>query len=258
MNLHVDLNADLGEGAGHDRELLKLVSSASIACGFHAGDAETMHETIFTAREQGVAVGAHPSLFDRENFGRKQLAVTPAEVFDAVTYQLGVFQAIANDIGVRPNHVKPHGALYNMATRDEKLAEAIARAIVTVDLSLILFAPDRSALAQAGEAAHLRVAREVFADRNYLADGSLVPRNRPDALVHDAKESAERVMRMLREGRVRSIDNVVVEVRAETVCVHGDTPGAVEFARVLRSHLEKEGVTIRAPKFPEGSEQAKQ
>ena len=250
MNLHVDLNADLGEGAGHDRELLKLVSSASIACGFHAGDADTMHETISTAREEGAAVGAHPSLFDRENFGRKQLSVTPAEVFDAVTYQLGVFQAIANDIGVRPNHVKPHGALYNMATHDEKLAEAIVRAIVSVDLSLVLFAPDKSALA--------RAAREVFADRNYLADGSLVPRNRPGALMHDPKESAERVMRMLREGRVRSIDNVDVVVRAETVCVHGDTPGSEEFARVLRAHLEKQGVTIRAPKYPERSERAKQ
>jgi UPF0271 protein len=258
MNLHVDLNADLGEGAGHDKELLKLVSSASIACGFHAGDAETMHETISAARDQGVAVGAHPSLFDRENFGRKQIAVTSAEVFDAVSYQIGVFQAIANDLGVRPNHVKPHGALYNMAARDQKLADAIARAIVAIDLSLFLFAPDESALARAGEAEHLRVVREVFADRNYLADGSLVPRNRRDALLHDPKESAASVMRMLREGKVRSIDNVDVDVRAETICVHGDTPGAVEFARVLRRHLEKNGVTIRAPKFSERSERAKQ
>jgi len=258
MNLHVDLNADLGEGAGHDKELLKLVSSASIACGFHAGDAETMHETISAARDQGVTVGAHPSLFDRENFGRKQMAVSPTEVFEAVSYQLGVFQAVANNLGVRPNHVKPHGALYNMATRDHQLADAIARAIVALDLALVLFAPDKSALARAGEAEHLRVAREVFADRNYLADGSLVPRNRRDALLHDPKESAARVMRMLREGKVQSIDNVDVDVRAETICVHGDTPGAVEFARVLRAHLEKEGVTIRAPKFSERSERTKQ
>src|SRR5206468_1213530 len=162
MNLHVDLNADLGEGAGDDKELLKLVSSASIACGFHAGDAETMHETISAARDQGVAVGAHPSLFDRENFGRKQMAVTSADVFDAVSYQLGVFQAIANNLGVRPNHVKPHGALYNMATRDRQLADAIARAIVALDLELVLFAPDKSALARAGQAEHLRVGREIF------------------------------------------------------------------------------------------------
>jgi UPF0271 protein len=208
-----------------------------------------MHEAISAAREHGVAVGAHPSLFDRENFGRKEMAVTPAEVFDAVTYQLGVFQAIANDIGVRPNHVKPHGALYNMATRDEKLADAIARAIVAVDSSLILFAPGNSALAQAGQAAKLYVAGEVFADRNYLSDGSLVPRTRPDALLRDPAEAATRVLRMLGEGKVHAVDGKDVYARAETICVHGDTPGAVEFARALRSVLEKEDVTFRAPKF---------
>ena len=249
MKLTIDLNADLGEGASHDEELLTLVTSANIACGFHAGDAGAMHECISSARDRGVAVGAHPSLFDRENFGRKEFPVTPAEVFEAVTYQLGIFQAIASDLGVRANHVKPHGALYNMATRNEKIAKQIARAILGVDSSLILFAPDNSALAQAGRAVKLRVACEVFADRNYLSDGSLVPRSRPDALLHDPEEAAARVLRMLREGKVRSVDGVDVEVRAETVCVHGDTPGAVEFARTLRSQLEKEDVTIRAPTF---------
>src|SRR6266436_5367765 len=139
MNSTVDLNADLGEGAGHDEELLTLVTSANIACGFHAGDADTMHECISAARDHGVAVGAHPSLFDRENFGRKEFPVTPDEVFEAVTYQLGVFQAIAEAAGVRPNHVKPHGALYNMAARDEKIAEAVVRATKSVDAKLILF-----------------------------------------------------------------------------------------------------------------------
>jgi 5-oxoprolinase (ATP-hydrolysing) subunit A len=249
MNLVVDLNADLGEGAGHDNELLALVTSANIACGFHAGDADTIHESINAARKHGVAVGAHPSLFDRENFGRKELPVTPEEVFDAVTYQLGVFQAIAEASGVRSNHVKPHGALYNMAVRDKKLADAIGRAIASADSSLILFAPDRSALARGGEANGLKIAREVFADRNYLNDGWLVPRSRPDALLHDPTEAAERVLRMLREGKVRSVDGADVEVRAETICLHGDTPGAVEFARALRSRLESEGVTLRAPKF---------
>ena len=249
MNLIVDLNADLGEGAGHDEELLTLVTSANIACGFHAGDADTMHECISAARDHGVAVGAHPSLFDRENFGRKEFPVTPDEVFEGVSYQLGVFQAIASDLSVRPNHVKPHGALYNMATRDEKIAKEIARAIFAVDSSLILFAPGNSALAEAGQGVKLHVACEVFADRNYLSDGSLVPRNRPDALLHGPEEAAARVLRMLRERKVRSLDGVDVDVRAETVCVHGDTPGAVKFARTLRSLLEKEEVTIRAPKF---------
>jgi 5-oxoprolinase (ATP-hydrolysing) subunit A len=247
MTLQVDLNADLGEGAGHDEELLALITSASIACGFHAGDANTMRESIEAARNRGVAVGAHPSLFDRENFGRKELPVTSDKVFDAVTYQLGVFQAIAEAAGVRPNHVKPHGALYNMAASNAGLAEAVARAIAAADPTLILFAPVKSALASAGEANGLRIAREVFADRNYMSDGTLVPRSRSDALLHDPEEAAGRVLRMLREGKVRSVDGVDVDVCAETICIHGDTPGAVEFARELRSQLEYEGVKISAP-----------
>jgi len=248
MKLVVDLNADLGEGAGHDNELLALVTSASIACGFHAGDAGTMRRSIESARAHNVAVGAHPSLFDRQNFGRKELPVAPDEVFDAVTYQLGIFQAIAEAAGVRPNHVKPHGALYNMAVHDEKLAEAIARGIAKVDTNLILFAPDGSALARGGDANGLQIAREVFADRNYLGSGWLVPRSRADALLRDPTEAAERVLRMLREGKVKSVDGIDVDVRAETICLHGDTPGAVQFARALRSRLEKEGVQIKAPR----------
>jgi 5-oxoprolinase (ATP-hydrolysing) subunit A len=248
MKLAVDLNADLGEGAGFDRELLKLVSSANIACGFHAGDAETMRAAISTARDGGVAVGAHPSLFDRENFGRKELPVGPDEIFAAVTYQLGVFQAIAEALEVHPHHVKPHGALYNMAAREEKLADPIARAVADFDPDLILFAAPGSQLAYAGEKHGLKIAREVFADRNYLSDGLLVPRSRTDALLHDPEAAAARVLRMLEEGKVRSVDGADVTVTVETICVHGDTPGAVEFARVLRSQLENEGVVIRAPK----------
>jgi 5-oxoprolinase (ATP-hydrolysing) subunit A len=249
MSLGVDLNADLGEGAGHDDELLELVTSANIACGFHAGDADTMRRSIETARDRNVAVGAHPSLFDRENFGRKELPVKSDEVFEAVVYQLGIFQAIAEAAGVRPNHVKPHGALYNMAVRDESLASAIGRAIAGVDKNLILFAPQNTALSRAGEKSGLRIAHEVFADRNYNSDGTLVSRARPDALLHDPVEAAPRVIRMLRENKVRSIDGVDVDVRAETICLHGDNPEAVDFARALRSRLEKEGVKIRAPKF---------
>jgi 5-oxoprolinase (ATP-hydrolysing) subunit A len=249
MSLVVDLNADLGEGAGHDDELLSLVTSANIACGFHAGDADTMRQSIMTARDRNVAVGAHPSLFDRENFGRKELPVKPEEVFEAVVYQLGIFQAITEAAGVRPHHVKPHGALYNMAVRDESLAEAIGRAVASVDEKLLLFAPQNTALSRAGEKNGLRIAHEVFADRNYLSNGQLVPRTRPDALLHDPVEAVPRVIRMLREGKVRSIDGVDVDVRAETICLHGDNPEAVDFARELRSRLEKEGVTIRAPQF---------
>ena len=247
MKLSVDINADLGEGAGHDEELFELISSANIATGFHAGDSDSMHAAVSAAKKHGVAVGAHPSFFDRENFGRKELKISSPEVFDAVAYQLGVFQAIASAVGVRPNHVKPHGALYNMAVRDDKLADAIARAIESIDSKLILFAPDKSELARAGEANALQIAHEIFADRNYLNDGWLVPRTRPDALLRDPKEAAGRVLRMLREHKVRSVEGCDVEVRGETICVHGDTPGAVEFARELRSQLEREGVRISAP-----------
>ena len=245
--MRVDLNADLGEGAGHDDELLQLVSSASIACGFHAGDPVSILGSIRVAREHGVAVGAHPSFADRENFGRKEVAPPPAEVFAIVAYQLGAFHALSTAAGVRLNHVKAHGALYNMAMRDEKLAEAIAHAVLTIDSSLLFFAPGESILERAARAVNLRVVREVFADRNYLSDGSLVPRTRPDALLHDPEEAALRVIRMLTEGVVRSVDGKDVEVQGETICVHGDTPGAAAFVRALRSRLEEGGVLIKAP-----------
>jgi UPF0271 protein len=247
MKLTVDLNADLGEGSGHDEELFELITSANIATGFHAGDSDTMHAAVLGAKNCGVAVGAHPSFFDRENFGRKELQISDEEAYDAVAYQLGIFQAVASAVGVRPNHVKPHGALYNMAVRDEKLADAIARAVESIDPKLILFAPANSAMERAGEKMNLQVAREIFADRNYLNDGWLVPRTRPDALLRDPKQAAQRVLRMLREGKVRSVEGRDVDVRGETICVHGDTPGAVEFARELRSQLEYEGVKIKAP-----------
>lgn len=246
MNLRLDLNADLGEGAGHDDELFEFITSANIACGFHAGDAESMRKAIDRAAAHGVAVGAHPSFFDRENFGRKELTVSADDIYEGVKYQLGVFAAIAEAAGVKPDHVKAHGALYNMAARDRVLADAIARAVADFDSSLIVFALPSSALAAAAEAQGLRVAREVFADRNYMPDGSLVSRSRPDALLHDPAEAAKRVLRMLREHVVRAVDGTDVTLAADTVCVHGDTPGAVAFARQLREALENSGVRIAA------------
>src|SRR5204863_9651854 len=233
MNLVVDLNSDLGEGAGFDIEILDLVTSANIACGFHAGDPVSVLRSIRDAKERNVAVGAHPSFLDRENFGRKEVAVEPAEVFAQVTYQLGAFNSLTSAVTTRMNHVKPHGALYNMAVHDERLAGAIVRSILVVDPYLFLFAPSNSALERVAKAAELRVVSEVFADRNYLADGSLVSRSRADALLTDPVEAAKRVLRMLREGKVQSVDGHDVDVRAETICLHGDTPGAVEFAREL-------------------------
>lgn len=247
MKHSVDLNADLGEGEPSEGELLKLVSSANIACGFHAGDPSSMTASILAAREAGVAVGAHPSFFDRDNFGRKELPVSTNEVFALVAYQVGAFLGIATSLGVRPNHVKPHGALYNMAARDPALADAIAHGLLAVDRSLILFAPSASALARAGEAVGLRIAREVFADRNYQPDGSLVPRTQPHALLHDAEEAGARVLRMLRQEVVRAIDGSDIPIQADTICVHGDTAGAVAFVQQLRARLAAAGIAVAAP-----------
>ena len=247
MSLSVDLNADLGEGAGHDLELLALVSSANIACGLHAGSPSMMRASILAAQERGVAVGAHPGFDDRENFGRREMSLSAEEVFALVVYQVGAFHAVAHSLGIRPQHVKPHGALYNMAVRNEEMADAIARGVRAVDPKLIFFAPAASVLSRAAESNELHVAREVFADRNYMPDGTLVPRDRPDALLHDPEEAANRVFGMLRDDKVQAIDGSYVNVHADTICVHGDTPDAVKFALALRTCLSQVGVMIAPP-----------
>jgi 5-oxoprolinase (ATP-hydrolysing) subunit A len=246
--MKVDLNSDLGEGAGHDDEILSLVSSANIACGFHAGNPTSIFNSIRAAKEKGVAVGAHPSLDDRKTFGRSEMQVSAAEAYALVAYQVGAFHALCTAAGEEMNHVKPHGALYNMAVRNRELSDAIGHGVLAVDTRAILFAPAGTELFRAAQELGLQTAAEVFADRNYNSDGTLVSRTKPDALLHDPDETAKRVVRMLEEGKVRAIDGRDVAVEAETICLHGDTPGAVEFARVLRSTLEKEGVTIEAPR----------
>jgi UPF0271 protein len=246
--MKVDLNSDLGEGAGHDDEILSLVSSANIACGFHAGNPASVFHSIRAAIAKGVAVGAHPSLDDRKNFGRTEMPVSTAEVYALVAYQVGAFRTFCTAVGVEMNHVKPHGALYNMAVRDRELSEAIAHGVMAVDVGAILFAPTGTELFTAARKLGLQTAAEVFADRNYNADGSLVSRTRPDALLHDPGEAAERVVRMLREGKVRAIDGTDVAITPETICVHGDKPDAVAFAQALRGRLEREGVVIAAPR----------
>jgi UPF0271 protein len=240
----IDLNADLGEGSSKDGELLALVSSANIACGLHAGDPCTITTALRAAAKAGVAVGAHPSLADRECFGRRELPVTPDQVFSLVTYQVAAFAALANAVGVTPRHVKPHGALYNMAARDRSLADAVANAVSGFDQKLFLVAPPESELMQAGRAAGLRVVAEFFADRNYMPDGSLAPRSRADALLHDYSEAARRVIRMLRENVVAAVDGSSVPMHAETVCLHGDNAGAVLFAKCVREELDRAGVEV--------------
>jgi 5-oxoprolinase (ATP-hydrolysing) subunit A len=245
--MKVDLNSDLGEGSGHDDEILGLVSSANIACGFHAGNPASIFHSIRVAKEKGVAVGAHPSLDDRKNFGRAEMHVSAAEVYALIAYQVGAFHALCTAAGVKMNHVKPHGALYNMAVRDRELSDAIAHGVLTVDTHAILFAPAGTELFRTAQELGLPTAAEVFADRNYNSDGSLVSRTKPDALLHDPNEAGERVLRMLREGKICAVDGRDIRVQAETICVHGDTPGAVEFVRTLRAQLENEGIIIAAP-----------
>ncbi|MFN2477238.1 MAG: 5-oxoprolinase subunit PxpA [Chthoniobacterales bacterium] len=247
MSFSVDLNADLGEGAGHDAELLALVTSANIACGLHAGSELMMREALLAAKERGVAVGAHPSFDDRENFGRREMSLPEEEIVLLVTRQLRAFREVSHSLGVRPNHVKPHGALYNMAARDEVIADAIACAVLSIDPELIVFAPGNSELSRAAEARELRVAREVFADRNYMPDGSLVPRSAENAMLHDPEAAADRVFAMLRDKNVRAIDGTDVPVQVDTICVHGDTPDAVEFVIALRTCLAQTGIVLGPP-----------
>lgn len=237
----IDLNCDLGEGAGHDAELMPLVTSANIACGAHAGDEATMRATVALAQRHGVAIGAHPGFADRANFGRRELALPPREIVDLVRMQIEALRAIAP---VR--HVKPHGALYNLAARDETVAGAVVEAVRAVDPELVLVGLAGSVLLRAGRAGGLRVASEVFADRTYQPDGSLTPRTRPDALIADGDTAVSQVVRMVRESRVRAIGGTDVAVQADTVCLHGDSPHAIVFAQRLKTELRRAGIELRA------------
>jgi UPF0271 protein len=243
---HIDLNCDLGEGAGHDAELMPLITSANIACGAHAGDEATMRATVALAKKHGVAIGAHPGFADRANFGRIELPVTPDEVQGLVHSQVMQLQRIAHSLGARLAHVKPHGALYNLAAREPDVARAVVDAIYEVDPRLILFGLAGSHLIAAAEACGLPVASEVFADRTYQADGTLTPRSRPGALITDENIAVVQALRMVREGHVRATDGTDVAIRVETICLHGDGAHPVEFARRLRSELTAAGIEIEA------------
>lgn len=247
MSARVDLNADVGEGMGDDAALLDIVTSANIACGLHAGDAHTMTRTIELCLARDVAIGAHPSFDDREGFGRRDMHLAPTEARTLVLRQVTTLAAIAAKAGARLKHVKAHGALYNMAARDPELARAVAAAVREFDPDLLLVGLSGSELVAAGEAAGLRVANEVFADRAYRHDGTLVPRNQPGALIEEAGLAVARALEMVRTSTVRSIDGTVVPLRAETICVHGDTPGAAAMAASLRTALVGAGVVVHAP-----------
>ena len=233
---------------GQDAALMDSITSANVACGFHAGDPGVMRETLALAKDKGVAVGAHPGFPDLVGFGRRELKATPMEVHDFVLYQVSALAGMAAAQGLTLQHVKAHGALYNMACKERPLADAIARAVATFDRSLILFGLPNSELMRAGDAAGLPVAAEVFADRAYERDGSLTSRTKPGSVIHDEKAVVERAVRMVKQQQVVAIDGSVVALQADTICLHGDTPGAAALARVIRRGLEAAGVSIAALK----------
>lgn len=247
----VDLNCDLGESfgryqLGEQQEILKYITSANIACGFHAGDPGVMRETVKLAIENGVKIGAHPGLPDLPGFGRREMKISPQEGYDMVVYQIGALQGFLSTYDEIMQHVKPHGALYNMAAQDAKLAEAIAQAVYDISPSLVLFGLAGSELTKAGEKIGLRTAHEVFADRTYQADGSLTSRTEADALITDHVDAVTQVIQMVKEGKVTSRQQTEVALQADTICIHGDGEHALDFAKYIKEMLEKNRITVSA------------
>ncbi|WP_462411164.1 LamB/YcsF family protein [Neobacillus sp. Marseille-QA0830] len=249
MNV-IDLNSDLGEsfGAykiGNDREVLAHISSANVACGYHAGDYNVMFETVLLAKESGVRVGAHPGFPDLAGFGRREMNLSPREIYHLTVYQIGALSAVCKASGIGLSHVKPHGALYNMAAKDPAIAESIAQAIRDTDFSLVLYGLAGSQLVKAGQANGLLVAEEVFADRTYQPDGTLTSRKEKNAMIHDPKLAIQRVIRMIKEGKVEAVDGTDIPIKADTICVHGDEPQTVEFVKQLKQAFRQENISLR-------------
>ncbi|WP_353152738.1 5-oxoprolinase subunit PxpA [Pollutimonas bauzanensis] len=250
MTLSIDLNCDMGEsfGAwkmGQDQDILPYVTSANIACGFHAGDPGVMRATVAAAIKHGVALGAHPGLPDLAGFGRRNMDISPDNAYDMVVVQVGALAGVAASQGGKLHHVKAHGALYNMAAKNPELAQAVAQAVYDVDRSLIFYALASSVQASIAREIGLNVAEEVFADRSYQADGSLTPRKQPNAMIVDPAVSIQQVVRMITEGKVAAVQGDDVVVKADTLCIHGDQPGAVLFAQSIRQALKEQGIAVR-------------
>ena len=245
--MQIDLNCDVGEGAGHDAALMPFVSSANIACGGHAGDDDTMRATVALARRHGVAIGAHPSFEDRAQFGRREHALPPQRIADLVTRQIGTLAEACAAQGARLRHVKPHGALYNLSARDVAVAEAIAAAVHAFDPDLLLYGLAQSAATAAAQAAGLRAMHEVFAERRYEADATLTPRSRTDAVIERLDDALAQVRTLVRDGAVHARTGERIALRADTVCLHGDRADAARFAQALRKALEADGIRVLAP-----------
>ena len=249
MFVTIDLNADLGEGFGdsrasEDSELLQIVSSANIACGFHAGDAATMRQSVRVARDRGVAIGAHPSYPDIPGFGRRELGLSPREIEHHVSYQIDALSAICAEESAKIVYVKPHGALYNRAAWDPQAAKAIVRSIRSENAGLTLLGLPASEMSRAAEELSVRYANEAFVDRAYTSDGRLLPRSEPNAVIDDAEVAVERALNLVEEGRLISIDGRELRINAQSLCVHGDTPSAAAMLRELRGRLVDSGVRI--------------
>ncbi|KJS12892.1 MAG: LamB/YcsF family protein [Peptococcaceae bacterium BRH_c8a] len=247
--LKIDLNCDMGESFGHygigmDDEVIKLITSANIACGYHAGDPGVMRNTVKNAKESGVRIGAHPGLPDLLGFGRRKLYASSREITDMVIYQIGALKAFAESEALSLQHVKPHGALYNMAVANEEYARAVAEGVFAVDNKLILFGLTGSSLIKAGKKLGLRVANEVFADRAVNDDGTLVARDLPGAVIKDVEQAIDRVVEMLTIGQVKTIQGNRIKVKADTICVHGDNPSALKFVKSIRKRLGEEGIKL--------------
>lgn len=248
--MQIDLNSDLGEGfgpwsMGDDAAMLALVTSANIACGGHASDPETMFKTLVLAAERNVSVGAHPGYNDRNGFGRRVIPMTPEEIERMVAAQVGALIGVASLTSAPVRYVKPHGALANLAARDAEVARAILSAVRSVDPSLAILAISGTAVEQVAKSAGAQVYSEIFADRAYLSSGQLVPRSHPDAVIHDAGAAAERLLAFLETGEMPVIDGEPIQLAAHSICVHGDTPGAVDMAAVVRQRLEASGVSLK-------------
>ena len=243
----IDLNCDMGEGCGNDGELMKYISSANVACGFHAGDLDTMRRTVELAMNHGVAIGAHPGYRDRENFGRTPASLSTAEVVDIVAEQIATLKTVCEEFGASLHHVKPHGALYNQAAKDRELAAAIAEAVHGADPGLILYGLSGSFLISEARGRGLVAASEVFADRTYQPDGSLTPRTETDALIIASKDAAAQALQMVKLKTVTATTGETISIRADTLCIHGDGEHAVAFAKQIRRVLEESGITIQQP-----------
>lgn len=248
----IDLNCDMGEAFGNyqmpnDEKLMDYITSANIACGFHAGDYEVMQRTVALAVSKGIAIGAHPGLPDLQGFGRRDMKISPAEAYQITLYQIGALQGFVKAANGRLHHVKPHGALYNMAATNSQLAKAIVQAIKDFDDRLILYALSGSEMISAAQQAGLNIAAEVFADRSYLDDGSLTPRNQANAVLQNEDEVKQQLLMMVTEGRVKTVSGRDIKIISDTVCLHGDGAHALSFAALVSHTLKTKGIRLKAP-----------